>query len=92
MSDEEIIGLVVEYALTISDTLSNWIVDFGATCHMGKEEDLFIDIKELEKPQKLTIGDGFSVEAIWRETVELFMNISNNEAQRCQLFDILYVP
>ena len=31
---------------------------------MGKEEDLFIDIKELEKPQKLTIGDGYSVEAI----------------------------
>ena len=91
-SDEEIIGLVVEHALTASETLTNWIVDSGATCHMCYEEDLFIDIAELEEPQKITVGDGSSVEAVGRGTVELFMKVSDDEIQRCRLSEVLFVP
>ena len=91
-SDEEVIGLVVEHALTASQTLTNWIVDSGATCHICYEEDLFIDITELEEPQKITIGDGYSVEAVGKRTVELFMKISDDEIKRCRLSEVLYVP
>ena len=91
-SGKETIGLVLGHALTRSDTLSNWTVDSGATCLVCNGKDLFIDITQLKEAQKITVGDGFSVEAIGRGTVELFINILNNEVQHCQLFDILYVP
>lgn len=65
----------MEYALTAS-TLSDWIVDSGATCHMCNEEELFVEIMELDESQKITVGDGISVEAVRKGTVELFMNVS----------------
>ena len=60
----------MEHALTAAEVLTNWIVDSGATYHMCYEEELFIDITELEEPQKITVGDGYSVEAVAKGTIE----------------------
>ena len=59
---------------------------------MCNDEDLFISISKPEKPQEITLGDGYSVEATGRGAVELNMNISSDKTQRCQLYDVLYVP
>ena len=90
-SNEEVIGLVVEHALA-ADVLTNWIVDSGATCHMCYEEDLFIEMTKLEEPQKITVGDGYSVEAVSKGTVELMMKVPGEEVRRCNLSEVLYVP
>ena len=82
----------MEHALTMSSAVSDWIIDSETTCHMCNDEDLFVSISKLEKPQEITLGDGYSVEATGRGTVELNMNISSDKTQRCQLYDVLYVP
>ena len=41
----------------------NWIADSGATCYRSNDETLFIKLKQLSTPQKVTLGDGCSLEA-----------------------------
>lgn len=89
--DEEIISLVAENTLAVNGK-SNWIVDSGATCHMCNEEELFEEISSLEIPQDITVGDGYSVQAIGKGTVTLEMNISENRNVVCKLSDVLFVP
>ncbi|WP_171480101.1 hypothetical protein, partial [Acinetobacter baumannii] len=76
--DKEVIGLVAEDSL-IANRKSNWIVDSGATCHMCNEEELFTELSPLETPQDITVGDGYSVQAIGRGSVILEMKISDNK-------------
>ena len=75
---EEIISLVAENVLT-ANRKSNWIVDSGATCHMCNKEELFSELSSLEIPQDITVGNGYSVQAIGKGTVILEMNISDNK-------------
>ena len=49
--------LVVTHALSVSAT-SNWIVDSGAMCHMCNDKKLSTSLKGLDKPQKVSLGDG----------------------------------
>ena len=88
---EKIISLVAENVLT-ANRKSNWIVDSGATCHMCNKEELFSELSSLEIPQDITVGDGYSVQAIGKGTVILEMNISDNKNVVCKLSDVLYVP
>ena len=69
--DEDVLGLVVEHALIMSSAVSDWIIDSGSNCHMCNNEDLFVSISKLEKPQEITLGDGYSVEATGKGTVQL---------------------
>ncbi len=65
--EEEIIGLIAKNLL-IANRKNNWIVDFGATCHM-RNNKMFTEMSPLEAPQDITVGDGYSVEAIAKGTV-----------------------
>ena len=40
-----------------------WIIDSGATCHMSNDKRLFLELRNLEEPEKVQVGDGHSVEA-----------------------------
>ena len=88
---EEIVGLVNEHALS-ANRRSNCFVDSGATCHMCNNEELFDQTIGVETPQKITVGDGHSVQAIGRGDVTLRMNVPNQKNQKCKLSDVLYVP
>ena len=81
----------MERALTATETLKNLIVDSGATCLMYYTEDLFVDITELKELQKITVGDGYSIEAVEKGIVELFIKVSDDEIKR-QFSEVLYVP
>ena len=71
-SDSDI-GLVVSHALSIeeSKSLSNWIVDSGATCHICNNDSQFLNLNSLEKPMDITLGDGHSLKATKQGVVEI---------------------
>lgn len=43
---------------------SGWMVDSGASSHITCRQDLLTEYKESEKPEKVCLGDGRTVEAI----------------------------
>ena len=63
---EGIVGLITEHVLS-ANRRSNWVVDYGATCHMCYNEELFDQIIGLEMP----VGDGHSIQATGRGDVIL---------------------
>ena len=41
-----------------------WLVDSGASSHMTQERKLITDYKEFDVPQKVSLGDGRTVDAL----------------------------
>lgn len=92
-SDSESTGLVVQHALSSTcDARNRWILDSGATCHMCNERSLFTDYQPLQKPLKVVLGDGRSLQAVGQGNVVLKMNLPNNKTNNCTLLGVLLVP
>ena len=68
--DSEGEALVTTHAQTASSR-GNWIVDSGATCHMCSDKSLFSELRTLETPQEVTLGDGHNLQATADGTVML---------------------
>ena len=88
-SDEE--ALVVGHAGMVGSSVS-WIVDSGATYHMCNSRWRFVRYSNLLKPVKVTVGDGRSLKAVGRGSVNLLMKLPDSTTQLCKLRDVLYVP
>ena len=69
-----------------------WIIDSGATCHMCNDKELFVDVRHLNTPQQVTLGDGSLLEGPAEGTVKLDMILPGGSTQKCKLKDVLYVP
>ena len=64
-TDSESTGLVVQHALSSDcNTRNKWILDSGATCHMCNQQSIFTDYQPLQKPLKVVLGDGRSLQAV----------------------------
>ena len=85
-SDDEVFVTIHALAATSSGT---WIVDSGATCHMC---NLLVDMRCLETPQQVTLGDGSPLEGPAEGTVKLAMILPGGSTQKCKLENVLYVP
>lgn len=70
----------------------SWIVDSGATCHMCNDKKLFVDLRHLDTPQQVTLGDGSSLEGLAEETVNLKTLLPDRSTQKCRLENVLFVP
>ena len=88
-SDNE--AFVTIHALAGSSS-GSWIVDSGATCHMCNDRTLFVDMRNLESPQQVTLGDGSPLEGPAEGTVKLEMILPDGNTQKCKLENVLYVP
>ena len=86
LSDEE--TLVVNHASLVGASAS-WIVD--STCHMCNTRCDFVVFRTLPRPEKVTVGDGRSLEAIGRGSVDLWMKLPSGATQKCKLHDVLFV-
>ena len=85
--------MVMTHALaTTSDSMCGWIVDSGATCHMSNNEAQFIELRKLPSPQKVTLGDGHTLEATAEGTVLLETLLLDGTTRMCRLNDVLLVP
>ena len=66
------VGLVTRHVLGVRESAPHhWIVDSGATCHICNSKELFEELRPLPSPQKVTLGDGRTLEAIGIGTVEV---------------------
>ena len=82
--------MVMTHALvTSSESRRGWIVDSGATCHMSNDEAQFVDLRKLSSPQKVTLGDGHSLDA---GTVKLETLLPDRSTKECRLNNVLLVP
>ena len=69
-----------------------WIIDSGATCHMCNDVNAFTEYVTLKQSQEISLGDGHIVKATGKGTVLLKIAIGQNQIQRCELKDVLFVP
>jgi len=90
-SDDD--ALVVTHALSSNlESSSSWIIDSGATSYMCNDQSLFDHTYLFKKPQKVTLGDGHTLEAIGQGVVTLKMTFSNKKTKRCHIHNVLCVP
>eukprot|EP00794_Sanderia_malayensis_P004203 gene4203-4765_t len=92
-SDSDVVALVVhEKALSSADKNVGWIIDSGATCHICNDVNAFTECVTLKQPQEISLGDGHIVKATGKGTVLLKIAIGQNQIQRCELKDVLFIP
>ena len=88
-SDKE--ALLVGQVFSVTSQ-GNWIVDSGATCHMCNDQELFGELNCLQKPQKVSLGDGHELDATHEGTVTLEMLLPDGCSKKCKLSNVLFVP
>ena len=93
-SESENTGLVAGQVLSTSsiDAQDIWIVDPGASCHICNNENLFVELCCLEKPQEVVLGEGYTVEATRFGDVALEVTTTGDKIKECKLYEVLYVP
>ena len=84
-------------AMLISDALvaksrNDWIVDSGATCHMCNNRNMFVELRQLQPDEKVTLGGGSSLNVAGEGTVDMDMLLSDGTRRGCALNRVLYVP
>ena len=71
---------------------TGWLVDSGASSHMTCKRELLKDYKEFEKPEKVSLGDSRTVEAIGVGNIHLNMQFKVSDPKKCVMYRVLYVP
>ena len=84
-------AMVIGQALTAKSE-SEWLVDSGATSHMINNKSIFSQVKDLEQPETVTLGDGKTLEVKSVGMVELEMSLPDGSSRTCSLQQVLYVP
>ena len=80
------------HALGVRVPTQNWIVDSGATYHICNFKELFEDLHPLSRPQKVTLSDGHTLEAIGTGAVEVKLKLTGEESKIGRLKEVLYMP
>ena len=85
--------VIGEHALAsvTEEEKKKWLVDSGATKHMGNDKEQFDELTPLEKPEKIKVGDGYYVEATMQGNVKLNLLV-NGKVKMCTLRNVLYAP
>ena len=76
----------------VARSRSDWIVDSGATSHMCNNRSMFTELNQLGANEKVTLGDGSSLDIAGEGTVDMDMLLSNGSRRSCALKRVLYVP
>lgn len=67
-------------------------MDSAASSHMTLKRELLTDYKEFNKPEKVRMGDGRTVNAIGVGNVSVNMLFTLSKPKRCIIQKVLYVP
>ena len=76
----------------VAKSRNEWIVDSGATSHMCNNSSMFTELSQLGSKEKVTLGDGTSLDVAGEGTVEMHMLLSDGSKRGCALKKVLYVP
>ena len=72
--------------------MGRWLVDSSASSHMTNEKELLTDYKKFEKPEKVVLGDGQTVDAVGIGNVEVNMLFRLSDPRKCVVYDVLFIP
>ena len=86
-SDEKVFG-----ASSQSYNSHGWIVDSGASSHMTQVKEFLVNYEDFDNPQKVSMGDGCTVEAHGRGNIHFKMILENNMPRKITMCNVLYVP
>ena len=84
-SDEKVFG-----ASSQSYNSHGWVVDSGASSHTAQE--FLVNYEDFDNPQKVSMGDGCTVEAHGRGNIHFKMILENNIPRKVTMCNVLYVP
>ena len=81
-------------AMLIGDALvaksrSDWIVVSGATSNMCNDRTMFTELRQLGSDDKVTLGDGSTLQATEEGTVDVDMVLSDGTRRGCALKKVL---
>ena len=79
-------------AMVKTPEMAKWILDSGATSHMTQTRELLTDYQELERPERVKLGDGHIVEAVGVGNVHLKMLFDDEKPKMSIMYHVLYVP
>lgn len=68
-----------------------WIIDSGASKHMTMSRQLFCEYKELTTPEKVSVGDGRTIDAVGIGNVKVALT-HRRVKKHVTLYDVLHVP
>ena len=69
-----------------------WIVDSGASNYMTQVKEFLVNYEDFDNPQKVSMGDGRTVEAHGRGNIHFKMILENNMPRKVTMCNVLYVP
>ena len=84
-------AMLIGQVLTANSGME-WLVDSGATSHMSNNRNLFTQVRDLNPPETVTLGDGRNLEVKSVGTVSLDMILPDRSSRKCSLLKVLYVP
>ena len=87
--DSETVGAFAASAKLPRGT--SWLVDSGASSHMTRERKLLADYKEFNAPQKVSLGDGRTVDALGAGNVHVKMLFKVSDSKMRIMYGVLYV-
>ena len=96
-SSSEEVGLVHQHVFAAggvnepTQSGTQWIIDSGATSHICSDRSLFTDLKKLNHPLDVVLGDGRALIAKHSGTVHLQVK-SGSLTRKCKLHNVLFVP
>jgi len=92
-SELEVSDSVGAFTASMGPTqMDNWLVDSGASSHMTWERNILTNYQEFRKEQKVSLGDGRTVDAVGMGDVHVNMKFKVSQSKRCVIYHVLYVP
>ena len=82
----------MQHVISSHSRMDAWIVDSGAASHMCINQSGFMQHKSLKKTLKVTLGDGYEVDAVGCGTVVFYSELPYGKSRKCKLHDVLHVP
>lgn len=59
--------------------------------YVYNDRSVFVEYKSLKTPLKVTLGDGYEVDAVGCGVVVLNSELPSGRSRRCKLHDVLYI-
>ena len=76
----------------LTTTPEKWIIDSGASSHMTQNKKFLVDYEEFKEPQKISLGDGRTVEALGRGNVHFSTTFKMSDPKSVVMRGALFVP
>ena len=77
---------------SVARHMDKWLVDSGAYSHMTWERNVLTNYRQFEHKQKVSLGDGRTVDAVGVGDVHVNMQLKVSQPRKCVIQQVLNVP